>query len=650
MGYPGLAGIGSDREVRIGSSSHNITLWLGATALKLRARLAVLEFEAAVEILPYVDIAAVRARNTSAVLVLDPAEARDAMALPEAERVHFRVVLHCSAKQQAGAAQLAHPLLAALVHDSALLHSLDELVLAINVALRMLDHEADAARTTRRMQQLLEIGRALAAEKDLDTLFDLILTHARTLTGADGASIYTRDARGSLYFRLWQNASVTTRADAQKTLVGEYSVAGFVARTAKIVNLEDAYAIPAEAPYTFNPASDAALKYRTRSMLTLPLVNKAGEVLGVLQLINRLQAQQDEPVPFDEADLEVARSLAGQAGVALENSSLYHDIEQLLEGFINASVRAIEARDPVTAGHAFRVADYTERLSMAVDRVDTGAHRALRFGREALRELRYAALLHDFGKVGVRESVLTKANKLHVHELALIEQRFITARASLARSAWASLLGRIERGEIAAAELGAARLEIEHELGMQRQRLDAYLEAVRAANRPHVAAGKQDDDINALLDALAAFRFPGEEGDASLLTPFEFSLLGLGRGSLSEDERREIESHVSHSFEFLRLIPWTRDLARLPEIAHAHHEKLDGSGYPRGLVADEIPVEARIMTICDIYDALTAPDRPYKPALTKTHALDILTEESRAGKIDATLLDIFIEARAYERS
>src|SRR3989344_2673226 len=338
--------------------------------------------------------------------------------------------------------------------------------------------ESGEQRAAQMLEHVLEIGRALASEKDLDTLLGLILTHARNLTAADGASIYTRDANGKLYFRLWQNPSTGATSNAQKPLVGDYSIAGYVAREGKPVMLEDAYALPSDAPCRFNPASDRSFGYRPRSLLTVPLKNKADEVVGVLQLINR----KDRPdvllkdpadfekhvLPFDEQDQSVALALAGQAGVALENSMLYADIERLFEGFIKASVQAIEARDPTTAGHSFRVADFTERLAVAVDRIDRAGLRDIRFSRDELRELRYAALLHDFGKVGVREYVLVKAKKLQPHQLELVKHRFRYARASLERHALRALLALNDR-QMTAAEFAEARRKVESQLASRRE-------------------------------------------------------------------------------------------------------------------------------------------------------------------------------------
>jgi len=546
-------------------------------------------------------------------------------------------------------ALLSHPAVAGVLHPGS---PAETIFTVVQVALRLLQAPAtnDAAR---RLEQVLEIGRALAAEKDLDTLLSLILTHARSLTGADGASIYTRDKNGELYFRLWQNATNPSPAGMEKKPVGPDSVAGYVARSGEVVMLDDAYAIPATAPYKFNPASDRALGYRTRSLLTLPLTSKNGDVVGVLQLINRkhdaaLPLRSPDDVarhvrPFDAHGQRLAQALAGQAGVALENSMLYADIERLFEGFIKASVQAIEARDPTTAGHSFRVAEFTERLAMAVDRSDAPGLRAVQFTREELRELRYAALLHDFGKVGVREDVLVKAKKLHPHQLENVKQRFKYARLSIAWQAHRRLFDLFEQAEQDPEAFRGLRRQLEEEVAAEHQRLDRYLHTVLRANEPTVLHASAPDELRELL----GYSIPDENGASPLLHEFEFSRLTLPKGSLSPEERVEIESHVSHTFSFLRLIPWTRDLARLPDFAYAHHEKLDGSGYPRGLTQAEIPVQARMMTISDIYDALTAPDRPYKLGVPAERALAILEAEAKARKLDAELLRVFIESGAY---
>jgi HD-GYP domain-containing protein (c-di-GMP phosphodiesterase class II) len=418
--------------------------------------------------------------------------------------------------------------------------------------------------------------------------------------------------------------------------------------------LDDAYEIPPDAPYRFSADSDRKLGYRTKSLLTVPLKNKADETVGVLQLINRkdradvlLTTPKDVDAHvfvFDLQDRAVAAALAGQAGIALENSMLYADIERLFEGFIRASVQAIEARDPTTAGHSFRVADFTERLALAVDRNSDHEFRNVSFTREQIQELRYASLLHDFGKVGVREDVLVKAKKLYPHQLDMIRQRFLLARARLERRAYQQLLALHAEG-LDEGEFAARRREVEQTLAVDCAELDGYLQLVLAANEPTVLS----EAAPAQLERLLRFTYPGENGEAlPLLEDFEFANLALAKGSLNIKERTEIESHVSHTFAFLSLIPWTRDLRDLPRIAYAHHEKMDGTGYPRRLAGDEIPVQSRMMAIADIYDALTATDRPYKRALPMDKALAILDAEAKHNKIDGRLLRVFVEAQAWQ--
>jgi 3',5'-cyclic-nucleotide phosphodiesterase len=251
--------------------------------------------------------------------------------------------------------------------------------------------------------------------------------------------------------------------------------------------------------------------------------------------------------------------------------------------------------------------------------------------------------LHDFGKVGVREDVLVKAKKLHPHQLDMVKQRFRYARLSVTWQAHRRLLDLYGQAEHDRQEFQRSRQQVETEIAAEHRRLDRFLHTVLRTNEPTVLHASAPDDLRELL----RYSIPEDDGSSPLLHEFEFSGLTLPRGSLSPEERVEIESHVSHTFSFLSLIPWTRDLARLPDFAYAHHEKLDGSGYPRGLTAGEIPIQARMMTISDIYDALTAPDRPYKLAVPAERALAILEAEGRANKVDAELLRVFVDSGAY---
>jgi HD-GYP domain-containing protein (c-di-GMP phosphodiesterase class II) len=348
-------------------------------------------------------------------------------------------------------------------------------------------------------------------------------------------------------------------------------------------------------------------------------------VVGVLQALNRRDG------PFTPEDEELLGALAGPAASAIENAVLNDEIERLFEGFVQASVLAIEQRDPTTAGHSGRVALLTCGLARAVEKAAPPEWRGVAFDGVALQQLRYAALLHDFGKVGVRENVLVKADKLYPHELEVVRARFDLARASLENE---RLRARLEgRDDADAAE--------------RARELDALLEVVVAANRPTVLPA----EASARLREAAGRTFVDLRGEVRpLLTAFELSCLSIPRGSLSDAERKEIEAHVTHTFRFLSQIPWTRALRRIPEIAYGHHEKLDGKGYPRGVPSSAIPVETRMMTIADIFDALTASDRPYKKAMPAEKAIDILRDEAKRGQVDVPLLGVFVEAGVWKES
>jgi len=592
------------------------------------------------------DLAELADRARGAVMLVT---VTDAQLLLERAPADCAVVLWQDGARPIDASLLADRRVVAVLDGAS---SRDAVQVALRSARRLIDPQREA-RAAQQLESVLEIGRALASEKDLDALLGLIMAHGRELTQSDGASIYTRDSDGALFFRLWQNASLVAAPAVQKTLVGDDSIAGYVGRTGKAVVLADAYSLPADAPYRFNPATDQRLGYRTRSLLTVPLTNKGGDVVGVLQLINHKDqpdacltsrlAVERHVQPFDASSCALAEALAGQAGVALENSLLHAEIERLFEGFIRASVQAIEARDPTTAGHSFRVADFTERLALAVDRDDRAVFRDTLFSKEQMRELRYAALLHDFGKVGVREQVLGKARKLMPDQLVIVKHRFRYARAAIERRAYRSLFALHER-QLTRSEFARERSDIERVLAEDLEKLRSHWDTVLNANEPQVI----HREVSGNLAEVAAFTFPGEDGEpVTLLEDFEFEDLSLTLGSLNARERLEIESHVNHTYAFLSLIPWTRNLANLPLIAFAHHEKLDGSGYPRGLAAQGIPVQSRMMTISDIYDALTAGDRPYKKGVPEERALDILAAEVRGGKIDGDLFQVFVESGAW---
>jgi HD-GYP domain-containing protein (c-di-GMP phosphodiesterase class II) len=533
--------------------------------------------------------------------------------------------------------------------------------------LRLEESHARAEQKARELEELHNIGIALSAERDHDRLLGLILGKAREITNADAGSLFlverlempietperTVERVGGrwLRFRLAQNDSRQLRFEEDILTIGPDSIAGYVAETGETLNLADAYEPSKGKPFVINRSFDEAIGYRTRSMLVIPMQNHEGESIGVLQLINKKRSRdsvldgpssfETEVLPFDEHDEILVRSLASQAAVSVENNSLYLQRENLFARFVDAAVQAIESRDPTTQGHSRRVAAMTAELARVTNLATRGAYASLHLTEDQIRELRYAALLHDFGKVGVTEKVLRKATKLYHGELALVRQRFKTIRRTLEAQHLRRMLDQLLAKEATPEEVERLKCDLAHRLEV----VDKAREAVEEANKPtvtHYSSFKFIEEIGALT-------YDDLDGTTkNYLEAGEILSLTVARGTLTERERRKIESHVIHTYDFLSTIPWTRDLMDIPELARSHHEKLDGSGYPGGLRAEDIPPQTRMMTISDIYDALTAKDRPYKPAVPTVKALEILEEDAARGRIDRDLLDLFIEARVFQ--
>ncbi len=508
---------------------------------------------------------------------------------------------------------------------------------------------ADRARAVQTTSRLLDIGLALNAERDPGRVLDLILTHARRITGADAGSIYLVENDGRrLRFKVAQNDSVDADFSEFTVPVTEESIVGACVVHEMAINIADLYEDPTALGRRFHHDRrfDERFGYQTRSMLTTPLRPPDGKVVGVLQLINAKDGA--DPLssgdfatrvhPFSLADERLCDALAAQAAVALENARLYEEIRGLFEGFVRASVHAIEQRDPTTSGHSQRVADLTVALAQAVDRVDDGPLAVLRFDRQALKQIEYAGLLHDFGKVGVREDVLVKAKKLHPVQLDRILGRIAHMRTAIHLEIARTTLEQIRAGHTPDGETLARQLS-ERLAGAS-----AMAEAVLEANEPTVLAAEPAARVQELS------RMEFRDGDGRrirILEDDEVRALLVRKGSLTDDERAQIQSHVTHTYNFLVRIPWGEQFSRVPDIAAKHHEYLDGTGYPNRLPAEEIPPEARMMTIADIFDALTAADRPYKKAVPVPHALDILAAEAEAGRIDRALFDLFVEQKVY---
>jgi len=446
-----------------------------------------------------------------------------------------------------------------------------------------------------RLGRLVELVREVGAERDLDVLLGKIVEAIRRELGADRASLFLYDRERN---ELW--SKVAQGLDSQEIRFGaSEGLAGHVARTGEVLNIPDAYQ-----DARFNREIDKHTGYRTRSALCAPLRGRDGEVTGVVQALNKRGSQ-----PFDARDAEALTSLAGLAAVAVENALLHEQNEALLENLVLASSQAIEERDPPTSGHSHRVAKFAAELARAVNA--RAAELGQGYTRDRLRQLRYAALLHDFGKIGVREAVLTKAKKLTPAEFGRIAER----------------LRRF------AAEAGARFRGSEFQ-GTEHQ------QATKLAARANRPVPLSDADA-AALEALRA---------KGWLTERECAILSIRKGNLTAREWADMQSHPERSRRVLAEVRWPRRLSEVPELTHDHHEKPSGSGYPRRLPKESIPFDALILAVADVYDALTANDRPYKRAIPHQKAKAIMESMAKGGELDPRLTALFFEKECFKEA
>ncbi len=499
----------------------------------------------------------------------------------------------------------------------------------------------DARAIVQRLQKLQEIGTALSAEQSLDKLLALILKESRSLTVADSGSIFIREdhvetnpnATGKdsihkitpyLSLKIAQNDSVHFPFKEMKLPFDRRTISGHVALSGEVLNLPDVYQLPKDVPYSYSTAFDEISGYRCKSMVVVPMKNRDGEIIGVLQLINKkpepwVRLESREKVdsfvqPFDPVDEEILLSLASQAAVCVEKAKLYEEIEAMFDGLVDSFTLAIEKRDCPTYGHCKRVARYAIALAEAVNSAPQEMFGGYRFSREDLRELRFAALLHDIGKISVPEAVLDKKNKLLDSEIEVIRYRF---------AYWNECL---------------------RQQGKNGTVLEDWLARIRKINVPR---GYTEDDQR-FLDSVRKERFVDIDGqEKSMLTDHEYENLCVAKGNLTPRERRIIEHHIVDTWEILKRIPWPKRMQWVANIAACHHEKVNGSGYPWGLKGQEIHMGGRILAIVDIYEAVTASDRPYKPAIPVAQALAILEDETARGNLDPKLHKLFKDRRIY---
>lgn len=531
------------------------------------------------------------------------------------------------------------------------------------------------------LERLNQVGIALSREHDLNKLLSIILKEARELTYADAGNIYVL-RKDKLNFEISQYETLdrmysdsTKYFQAKELPVSKDTIPGYVAKTGETLNIEDVYEIPSDSEYDFDKSFDEQHQYRTKSMLAVPMLDK-DEVIGVLQLMN--VRQNGDIIPFgtentqvatslasqaavaiksseldkaamigsfDDDNENLANSLASQAAVAIKNADLLKEITSLLYSVVQFSSYLIDARSKHTAGHSRRVHDYAMAIAHTVNETDEGKWRDYHFSREQLEELSIAGWLHDIGKVSIPERILDKANKLSDEAMDAINMRFQYIEQ------WYKLLKCRHKGDgngdggNEAQELHETVNDIEEMIQKVR---DDY-KFIEAANVPGVTPVMTEEKLQRLKEIANRYYYDIHNHKHSFLSEFEVKNLSVSKGSLTDEEREIIKNHIVHTIRILNTIPFPKKWKNVPYIAGAHHEKLNGAGYPNGLTAEDLNTQCRILAIADIFDALTSSDRPYKKAKTVEQTFDIL-EKFFVGhdELDADLVALFKESKCYE--
>jgi len=494
------------------------------------------------------------------------------------------------------------------------------------------------------VERLTEIGIALSSERDLGSLLHRIVFEGRKFTSADAGSLYLIED-GALVFKVAQNETLKSQGKPEGEFdfqlpLSRKSIAGYVALTGRPVNINDVYAIPAEAEYRWYAEFDKQTGYKTVSTLAVPMRDHRGETIGVLQLINSLDSSADV-VPFRRDYEKLVTSLASQAAVAVNNGRLLARIRDLFGAFVRYSAAAIDARSHYTEGHTRRVAGLSLRVARAMNEETSGGLANVKFSEEEIEELNYAAWLHDIGKIGVKEHVLDKAARLFVGpRIDTITSRFESIKKGIAADCAQGKIEALRRG---ASDSELSRLDAE--MHNQLAQVDDDLEFILTVNK----ANWISDEQRGRVKAISRKTFSASDGTPRrYLLPDEVRHLTVGRGNLTTEEYDEVQTHVDKTMRIIEKIPFTSELRNAPLYAASHHEKLDGKGYPKGLKGDDIPMQARILAAADIFEALTAKDRPYKAPIPLEKALGILKEEADAGHLDQRVVELIIRRRLYE--
>ena len=508
-----------------------------------------------------------------------------------------------------------------------------------------------------RFEQLNEIGAALSHERDLNRLLETILVAAKTITHADGGTLYrvTEDER-SLRFEIVRTDSLKIAMGGTsgnpipfpllplRTESGEENnsmVAAYAAIHQKTVNIADAY--QAEGfDFSGTRKFDERTGYRSQSFLTVPMKNHENAVIGVLQLLNSIDPDSGKVTPFSAADQRLAESLASQAAIALTNRQLISQLEVLFESFIQLINVAIDEKSPYTGGHCERVPVLTMMLAEAVNETKQGPLADFSMTDKDRYELKIAGLLHDCGKVTTPVHVVDKATKLQTlfDRIHLVDTRFEV----LKRDAQIAML----KAKLALRDPHDAHAEaaLDEDLARHLHQIESDREFLRQSNVGSELMTPEDQERVKRIGT--GYRWIGVDGkSANFLSDDELENLNIRAGTLTQKERETINYHIVATIKMLEQLPWPKHLKNVPEYAGGHHERMDGKGYPKGLSREQMSVQARVMGIADIFEALTARDRPYKRGKTLSESLQILGKFRLGGHIDPDLFDVFVREKVY---
>ncbi len=517
----------------------------------------------------------------------------------------------------------------------------------------------------RRLEQLNEIGASLSAERDINRLLESILLAAKAITRADGGTLYLLtedDGNKRLKFEIMRTQSLniamggTTGIPIPFYPIHLYSkdgkpnnhmVAAFAALTGETVNIADAYTAEG---FDFNGTRnfDKKTGYRSKSFLTVPMKNHENEIIGVLQLINSLDPASGEVVAFSDADQRLAESLASQAAIALTNRQLINQLEALFESFIAMINTAIDEKSPYTGGHCQRVPELTMMLAEAVNETNEGPLMDFDMSDRDRYELKIAGLLHDCGKVTTPVHVVDKATKLEsiFDRIHLVDTRFEVLKRD-AEIEFLKSNAALQRQGLDELSLRERGNQLEQAYAARLRQLDQDREFLRKCN---IGGEFMPPEAQEHVRKIGDYKWLDQSGNtAHFLTDDEIENLSIARGTLTAKEREIINYHIVATIKMLEALPWPKHLRHVPEYAGGHHERMDGKGYPRGLTREQMSVQARVMGIADIFEALTARDRPYKKGKTLTESLQILGKFKEGGHIDADLFDVFIRRKVYRR-